>query len=312
MNIIQNSLVLLMLCAAALPATASATTLINEHFKGVAYTMPDGSIKNYPDPRVWAFTFWPGIQWPDSYGDGTNWLGGNGECQDYLTPFTTKVRQTPVPVALRYDPFTIQSDGLHITASLLTPAQQAIYQIGGFRRFGSGMLLSRQSFTYAHIRMVAKLPSARGSWPALWLLPSSHQWPPEVDVFEGMVWGSHLKQIHIGVLVPQGEQGNSIEWVNLPSNPSQGFHEYGLDWTPATLTMLFDGKVIYTEPTPAAMQQSMYLITNLAVGGKWPFNELNILPIDSMTPERLSAGADFIQPDYPAEMIVKSISVTSP
>jgi hypothetical protein len=55
----------------------------------------------------------------------------------------------------------------------------------------------------------------------------------------------------------------------------------------------------------------MYLIINLAVGGKWPFNELGVKPVDSMAPERLSAGADLIQADYPAEMIVKSVKVAA-
>jgi hypothetical protein len=55
----------------------------------------------------------------------------------------------------------------------------------------------------------------------------------------------------------------------------------------------------------------MYLIINFAVGGKWPFNELNVQPIDSVSPDRLSAGSDLIQADYPAEMIIRSVNVTA-
>jgi beta-glucanase (GH16 family) len=216
-----------------------------------------------------------------------------------------------VPEALRYDPFSIRPDGLHIKADLLTSDQQAAYHIGGFRRFGSGMLLSRSVFTYAKIRMVAKLPSARGSWPALWLLPESHQWPPEIDIFEGMAWGSHNQQIHTALLVPKGEPGAHLEWTELHMDPSKDFHEYGLDWTADTVAVLFDGKVLWRYPTPSSMHQAMYLIVNLAVGGKWPFNELHVQPTDSMNPDRLTAGANLIQSDYPAEMIVKSITITT-
>ena len=222
--------------------------------------MPDGSKKLYPDSSRWAFTFWPGTKWPDSYGDGTNWLAGNAECQTYVTPFISKVKGSPVPVDLRYDPFSIRSDGLHIKASLLSTAQQSAYQVGGFRRFGSGMLLSRASFTFGNIRMVAKLPSARGSWADLWLLPESHQWPPEIDIFESMPWGKHQQQLHFGVLVPKGAAGGFGKWTDLGIDPSAGFHEYGLNWTPETLTGLFDGKVLWQQPTPSSLQQNMYLI----------------------------------------------------
>jgi hypothetical protein len=285
--------------------------VIDDNFRGKEITMPNGSKKLYPDATRWAYTFWPGIKWPDSYGDGTNWLAANAECQTYVTPFIDKVKGAQVPMDLRYDPFSIQSDGLHIKASLLSPAQQSAYQVNGPRRFGSGMLLSRTAFTFGNIRVAARLPSARGSWPGLWLLPESHQWPPEIDIFEAMPWGKHREQIHFGVMVPKGGTGNFSQWIDLGIDPSAGIHEYGLDWTPETMTGLLDGKVLWQHPTPSSAQQNMYLIINLAIGGKWPFNELNVQPVDSVSPERLSAGSDLIQSDYPADMIIRSVKVTS-
>jgi hypothetical protein len=289
----------------------SAKEIIEDNFQGVEITMPDGRKKSYPDSSRWAFTFWPGTKWPDSYGDGTNWLAGNQECQTYVTPLIGKVKGTPVPPELRYDPFSIRPDGLHIQASLLSPAQQSAYQVGGYRRFGSGMLLSRAAFTFGNIRMVAKLPSARGSWPGFWLLPETHQWPPEIDIFETMPWGRHQHELHYGVIVPKGSTGGFGKWLDLGVDSSAAFHEYGLDWTPESMSGLFDGKVLWQQPTPAAMQQNMYLIINFAVGGKWPFNELNVQPIDGVSPDRLSAGADLIQGDYPSEMIVKHVRVSA-
>jgi Glycosyl hydrolases family 16 len=291
--------------------SAAASDIIEDHFQGIDTTMPDGGKRLYPDSSRWAFTFWPGTKWPDSYGDGTNWLAGNAECQTYVTPFISRVKGSPVPADLRYDPFSIQSDGLHIKASLLSAAQQSAYQVGGFRRFGSGMLLSRASFTFGNVRMVAKLPSARGSWADLWLLPESHHWPPEIDIFESMPWGKHRQQLHYGVLVPKGTGAGFGKWTDLGIDPSTDFHEYGLNWTPETLTGLFDGKVLWQQPTPSSLQENMYLIINFAVGGKWPFNELNVQPIDSVSPDRLSAGSDLIQADYPAEMIIRSVNVTA-
>jgi Glycosyl hydrolases family 16 len=290
---------------------AKSSAIIEDDFRGVEITMPDGSKKLYPDTARWAFTFWPGTKWPDSYGDGTNWLAGNSECQTYVTPLITRVKGASIPVELRYDPFSIQSDGLHIKASRLSAEQQLAYQIFGYRRFGSGMLLSRKSFTFGHISMVAKLPSARGSWPGLWLLPESHQWPPEIDIFEAMPWGKHHLQLHFGVIVPKGTPGGGLgKWADLDAEPSSGFHEYELNWTPDTMTASFDGKVYWEQPTPPSLKQDMYLIIQFAVGGKWPFNEVGVQPVDSVSPDRLAAGSDLIQSDYPAEMIIKSVKVS--
>lgn len=301
----------LVFTAPALPVMAADEPVLEDKFTGVEMSMPGGGSKLYPDPRIWAFTFWPGVKWPDSYGDGTNWLAGNDESQTYVTPRLDRIGRKGeiIPPALRYDPFTISEDGLHITAALLTPEQQKVYKVGGHRRFGSGLLKSNQTFKYGKIRMVAKLPSARGSWPALWLLPARQMWPPEIDVFEGMAWGPHKTEIHSGLIVPKGENGNFKGWFDIGTDPSKGFHEYGLDWNEKTITALFDGKPLWQRPTPASMHQEMYLLINLAVGGKWAYNELGIKPIDDRSPERLGRGADMIEADYPADMIVKSIRV---
>jgi beta-glucanase (GH16 family) len=263
----------------------------------------------YPDPKKWAFTFWPGMEWPDSYGDGTNWLEGNAESQTYVTPFLTSIKGRNIPLGLRYNPFSIAQDGLHIKASLLRPEQQDVYQIGGHRRFGSGLLLSRFTFKYGTVRVVAKLPAARGSWPAFWLLPEAHKWPPEIDIVEAMAWGPHSKQVHIGFVAPKEDGKGADKWEDSGVNLSHGFHEYAVDWTSETLTYLFDGKVMGQYPTPASFNAPMYIIINLAVGGTWPYNELGILPIDGKKPERLERGASAIEQDYPSEMIVKSVLV---
>ncbi len=289
-------------------SSEQSTFIMEEKFQGVMVTMPDGKKKQYPDPSKWGFTFMPGIKWPDSYGDGTNWLENNDECQSYITPFIHKIKGKSLPLDLRYDPFTIGMDGLHIKADLLSAEQQDAYQIGGYRRFGSGMLLSRTLFTYGKIRLVAKLPSAVGSWPAFWLLPAKPVWPPEIDIFEGMAWGKHRQDIHSGFITPNKE-GYS-DWFKLNTEPGSGFHEYGLDWTPEMLTAYFDGRILWQKPTPSSMHKDMYIIINLAVGGKWVFNELGIPPVDGRNPERLTAGANEIEADYPSEMIIKYLSVT--
>jgi Ca2+-binding RTX toxin-like protein len=51
------------------------------------------------------------------------------------------------------------------------------------------------------------------------------------------------------------------------SNTTAGFHTYGMDWEPDFITWYFDGQPVYQIATPADMNQPMYMIVNLAVGG---------------------------------------------
>jgi hypothetical protein len=287
-----------------------ASCVFEDNFDGVNVTFPSDIVKRYPDPKKWAFTFFPGTQWSDSYGDGTNWLNGNDECQTYVTPLLTQIKGVFIPRVLRYDPFFIKKDGLHIRAQLLSEEQRQAYQTeASYRRFGSGMLRSRETFLYGKIRLVAKLPKARGSWPAFWMLPASFEWPPEIDIFEGMAWGKHAKEFHAGIIPKRTEGKPEGAWYNVGTDLSKDFHEYGLDWTSDSLTGFLNGKKVWSKKTPESMKQKMYLIINLAVGGKWIFNELGVTPTDSRNKNRLNNGVHLIEFDYPADIILKSIKV---
>jgi beta-glucanase (GH16 family) len=56
------------------------------------------------------------------------------------------------------------------------------------------------------------------------------------------------------------------------ADTSGAFHRYGLDWQADEMTWYFDDKPVFKEPTPADMHAPMYLLINLAVGGRgsWP------------------------------------------
>lgn len=299
--------IILFLCL-SVPALA-AEPGFQDDFKGSLRVMPDGSKQLLPDPSKWAFTFWPGIKWKDSYGNGTNWLDNNGESQTYCDPLRSHIAGKPIPGELRCNPFYIDEQGLHIKAFKLTPDQIAAYQVGGHRRFGSGMILSRYHFQYGKVTMIAKLPAAKGTWPALWLLPKKETWPPEIDIFEVMAWGDHKSEIHSGVLSTDKDRKYPGDWFDVDVDPSEDFHEYTLDWTKDEMSVSFDGKELWRTKTPPDLHQPMYVIANLAIGGKWVGNELGIKPIDSKTEERLSRVSDVIETDLPAEMIIKQIQI---
>ena len=49
-----------------------------------------------------------------------------------------------------------------------------------------------------------------------------------------------------------------------------GFHTYGVDWEPDTITWYFDGQKVFQTATPIDLNKPMYMIADLAVGGYCP------------------------------------------
>ncbi len=193
-----------------------------------------------------------GGTWNTAYAYGERKL--NDELQYYADP------TGPV------DPFSIVDGALVITASA-SPDPAATWG----QPYVSGAITSLGRFAqqYGYFEMRAKLPAGQGLWPAFWLLPVDHVWPPELDVVEA--FGNAPNRVHWGALTATS-LGNAGAWVDVPGDLTTSYHTYGVSWTAATLTYYFDGAPIARTPTPSDMNQPMYLIANLAVGGHWPGN----------------------------------------
>jgi beta-glucanase (GH16 family) len=115
-------------------------------------------------------------------------------------------------------------------------------------------------FTYGYVQFTARFPIGRGLWSAVWMLPSNHQFPPEIDIMEiqNIVPGKVAEVFH-GDVTQLGQDVYGIF----------GWHTYGLLWEPGSLTWYIDGvpKLHVTTEVPS---QPMYLLLTLAVGGDWP------------------------------------------
>jgi len=138
--------------------------------------------------------------------------------------------------------------------------------------YNSGLITTYTSFaqTYGLFEMRAKLPAGQGLWPAFWLLPASDQYTAELDAFE--VLGSNPTQLFATTHGYYGSTWQVISQMAPVVNTSDGFHVYGVDWEPQTVTFLVDGHVIATAATPTSMNTPMFILINLAVGGagSWP------------------------------------------
>jgi beta-glucanase (GH16 family) len=151
----------------------------------------------------------------------------------------------------------------------------------GGQNYTSARLVTRgrADWTYGFMEVRAKLPCARGSWPAIWMLGNGGRWPDdgEIDIMEqtGQNKVEILGTIHTraynffnGTLgVGQGARTNLADACTT-------FHNYQLTWTAERIQIGVDGR-IYFEYTKVPgsgndrwpFDNPQYLLLNIAVGG---------------------------------------------
>ena len=165
------------------------------------------------------------------------------------------------------DPFSINNGSLLITAR---PADDPAYTQG--LPYISGMITTEGTFSqsYGYFEMRARLPRGQGLWPAFWLLPQDHSWPPEIDIME--VLGHEPTRFFGSTHSAASGERKSLIKNAVVGDLSDGFHSFGLSWGPERLVWYVDEQPVFDMPTAPDMHRPMYLLANLAVGGTWPGN----------------------------------------
>jgi len=151
----------------------------------------------------------------------------------------------------------------------ITLTKSPTYYHGQTLPFASGTVTTHGKFSlkYGRVEVRARVPKGQGLWPAVWLLPESLEWPPEIDVFE--IRGSEPDRVHM-----------THHWLEAPgqfrfhttsfAGPdfSAGMHTFAIEWTPNEIRWFVDGNQRHhaTEHIP---QVPMYLNVALAVGGQF-------------------------------------------
>jgi beta-glucanase (GH16 family) len=131
--------------------------------------------------------------------------------------------------------------------------------------YTSGMIQSnrRYVFRYGFAEARAKVPAGKGLWSAFWLLPSSQSWPPEIDVME--IYGSSPRVV--AMTVHYGSDG-STEQQFVGPNYSAGYHTFGVDWEPGSISWYIDGAL--RQRVAISINTPMYLLATLAIQGMVP------------------------------------------
>ena len=185
-------------------------------------------------------------------------LVSNGETQAYVAPGFQGRGEQDIGV----NPFGVSNGVLTITAAPVS-AEDAY---GAWNRdYTSGMLNTIGSFAqkYGYFEMRAELPTATGSWPAFWMLPSPYAPGAEADIMEGLALTPNVDYRHAN----GGTNASESLYDNIYKADPTGFHTYGMLWTPQAVTFYYDGVAVLTGATPSTWTSPMAMIVNLATGG---------------------------------------------
>src|SRR5205085_12137598 len=132
---------------------------------------------------------------------------------------------------------------------------------------------------YGRIEVRAKVPSGRGTWPAIWTLADepNARWPAcgEIDIMEhvGFDPGKIHANIHTAKYNHVKRNGKGSQ-LSVPDATS-AFHVYALEWSSERLDFFVDDQKYFTyenEKTGSdawPYDKPHYLILNLAIGGAW-------------------------------------------
>lgn len=267
-------------------------------FAAAPATQPSGAA-----PAGWK------LVWSDEFDgqqlDRTKWgfdQGGRGWGNNELEFYTDRPENAYV-----------QDGMLHIRA-IKESYQGALYT--------SARLKTRNLFfrKYGRFEFRAKLPTGKGLWPALWMMPQQSKyggWPAsgEIDVMEarGQEPNKVLGTLHYGSRPPANTHTGK-DYI-LPDNGTiADFHVYGLEWEPGEIRWYVDDRLYQRQnfwwscsntdarrgappanesklnPWPAPFDQPFYLILNLAVGGNF-------------------LGNPDVSTQFPAEMVLDYVRV---
>lgn len=133
---------------------------------------------------------------------------------------------------------------------------------------------------YGRIEVRAKLPAGRGTWPAIWMLPSENAygtWPAsgEIDIMENV--GYNPDTIYSSVHTRSfnhmiGTQKTNGKWIK---DPSADFHIYTAEWTDKKIDFFIDDKLFFSFANTGKgfaewpFDKKFHLLLNIAIGGNW-------------------------------------------
>ncbi len=198
----------------------------------------------------------------DGAPDAQKWdydLGGGGWGNNELQTYTNKRTNSWVKDGCLYLK-ALKTDGNWTSARLVTR--------------GKG------DWLYGRIEVRAKLPMGKGTWPAIWMLPTDWKyggWPAsgEIDIMEhvgydlGVVHGTIHTEAYNHSIGTQ--KGASIDVEDAMAN----FHVYAIEWDEDLIRWYVDDVLYFSFNNEHRTNKEwpfdhrFHLLLNITVGGNW-------------------------------------------
>jgi beta-glucanase (GH16 family) len=153
----------------------------------------------------------------------------------------------------------------------------------------------KKDFLYGRIEVRAQIPSALGSWPAIWMLGTNRSelgWPAcgEIDIMEHVGYDPDFIHANIHTKAYNHaigtNKGNRIQ----VKDPWSDFHIYAVEWFEDHMDFFMDDSLYFSFENDGAgnndtwpFDKPHYLLINLAYGGSWGGNEgvdTSLLPLE--------------------------------
>ena len=155
------------------------------------------------------------------------------------------------------------------------------------RHYTSARLITKGKgdWTYGRVEVSAKLPSGRGTWPAIWMLPTGWKygsWPGsgEIDIMEHV--GFDADVVHASVHTKSYNHSINTHKTakNTVPNSRDEFKVYAIEWDAKEIRAYVNKQLYFTFKNerltnPAAdykqwpFDKPFHLLLNIAVGGNW-------------------------------------------
>lgn len=207
-----------------------------------------------PDSTKWSFDV-----------EGNAWDWGNNELQNY-TPSSMAnawVENGNLIIEARREKWTYPGDG-----------QERDYTSARLRTIHKG------DWQYCKVEVRAKLPGGRGTWPAIWMLPTDNEygnWPKsgELDIMEHV--GFDPGRVHFTVHTETYNHMNGTQQGanRVFNDPIKDFFVYTMEWYEDRVDFYANDDKIFTFENEGTgykewpFDKLFHLLLNYAVGGNW-------------------------------------------
>lgn len=151
------------------------------------------------------------------------------------------------------------------------------------RPFLTGGIYSKGKFAfqYGKIEIRAKLGTARGAWPAMWMLAATNKhgaYPRngEIDIMEHLNNDSVVYQTIHSYYTLDLKQDKTPPHYGTAKYKNGEYNVFGLMWYPDKIVYLLNGKKTFTyprvsgvDPSEWPFDQPFYILIDQQLGGSW-------------------------------------------